>query len=129
MSRLQLNLRGGISAPCRQAPLSRQRQARPLQFDIAGTLSQANDPDRLSMDLQINRMDAPKNFFTTLESGSLQMPDLLQASGTLRGTLAELNTDLKINALRGGADELLRIQRLAAKCAYARPNPGFRCGI
>ncbi len=111
MSRLQLNLRGDISAlqtgtafPAVTGP--------PLQFDLTGALTDANDPDRLGMDLQINRMDAPKNFFTVLESGSLQLPDLLQATGTLRGTLAALNTDLKINALRGGATSRLAFKGL-----------------
>lgn len=111
MSRLQLNLRGNVGAiqtgsefPAITTP--------PLQFELAGVLTDATDPDRLGMDLQIWKMDAPQSFFAFLEPQGLKLPDMLQATGTLRGTLSALNTDLQINALRGGATSRVKFKGL-----------------
>ena len=111
LSQLQLSLRGEVGAlqtgaafPAVSGP--------PLQFDLGGTLTNASDPDRLGMDLTINRLDAPQNFFAILEAKGLHLPDLLQTTGTVRGTLAALNTDLKIKALRGGTTSDLAFKGL-----------------
>ena len=99
MGRLQLSLVGmagdlqtGTSPPPATGPA--------LQFFIAGTLTEANAPDSLGMDLVVHRLEAPRNFFAFLESKGIQMPDQLTATGTLKGTLAALKTDLKFNMIR-----------------------------
>jgi len=102
LSSLQLSLQGqagALQAGSAFPPVT----GPPLQFDLAGTLTDANDPDKMGMDIQIQRLEAPQNFFAFLEPKGLQLPDLLQATGTLRGTLSVLETNLKFNALRGGA--------------------------
>ena len=106
MSGLQLTLRGEVGA-LQTGPTFPAVSGPPLQFDLGGSLTNVNDPDRLGMDLQIHRLDAPSNFFAFLEAKGLHLPDLLQASGTLRGTLAALHVDLKANALRGGTTSRL----------------------
>ena len=111
MSRLQLNLRGEVGA-LQTGPGYPAVMGPPLQFDLGGVLTNANNPDRLGMDLRIHRLDAPRNFFAFLESEGLQLPDLLKMTGTLRGTLAALNADLQVNALRGGVTSRLTFQGL-----------------
>ena len=111
MSRLQLTLRGDVGA-LQTGPGFPAVSGPPLQFDLGGVLTNASDPDRLGMDLQIRRLDAPQNFFAFLASPDMQLPELLQTTGTLRGTLTALNTDLKINALRGGTTSRLAFQGL-----------------
>ena len=111
MSGMQLQLSGELGAlqngtefPLPTGP--------PLQFDLAGSLTNANDPERLGMDLQINQLDAPKNFFTLLEQDGIQMPGLLSATGTLRGPLSALETDVQFIALRSGTKSHLAFKGL-----------------
>ncbi|MEO6757957.1 MAG: hypothetical protein ABIO24_00780, partial [Saprospiraceae bacterium] len=65
MSKMNLNLRGEVGA-LQTGPAFPPENGPPLQFDLAGSLTNANNPDRLGMDLTINRLDAPKNFFAFL---------------------------------------------------------------
>ena len=111
MSRLQLTLRGDVGA-LQTGPSFPAVVGPPLQFDLGGILTNASDPNRLGMDLRIHRLDAPKNFFAFLALEGMDLPDNVQATGTLRGTLAALNTDLKINALRGGTTSRLTFNGL-----------------
>ncbi|MEO6038228.1 MAG: hypothetical protein ABIQ93_07445, partial [Saprospiraceae bacterium] len=111
MSQLQLTLRGEVGA-LQTGPTFPPVNGPPLQFDLGGRLTNVSDPDRLGMDLQIHRLDAPQNFFAFLEAKGLHLPELLQTTGTLRGTLAALNTDLQINALRGGTTSRLTFKGL-----------------
>jgi hypothetical protein len=101
MASLDLNLQGEVGA-LQTGPDFPNVAGLPLQFDLAGSLKQVNNSDALGMDLQIRQLDAPKNFFAFLASKDLQFPDLLKASGTLRGTLAALNTALNFKLQRGG---------------------------
>ncbi|MFN0035543.1 MAG: translocation/assembly module TamB domain-containing protein [Saprospiraceae bacterium] len=100
LANMQISLEGnvgtlqtGVSPP----PSTGQ----PLAFALAGNLSNVNTPDSLGMDLTLQRLEAPQSFFVFLEEKNIQMPDMLTATGTLKGTLAALLTDLEINALRG----------------------------
>ena len=111
MSRLQLSLRGDVG-DLQTGPNSPAATGTPLQFDLGGVLTDASDPDKLGMDLQIRRLDAPKNFFAFLAAQGLSLPDMLQTTGTLRGTLKNLNTDLNVNALRGGVTSKLAFKGL-----------------
>ncbi len=101
MSRLQLSLRGDVGA-LQTGPNFPAATGTPLQFDLGGVVTNASDPNKLGMDLQIRRLDAPQNFFAFLAKPDMELPDMLQTTGTLRGTLAALNADLKMNAVRGG---------------------------
>ncbi|MBC7775355.1 MAG: AsmA family protein, partial [Phycisphaerae bacterium] len=111
MASLQLSLQGKVGA-LQTGPDFPNVDGPPLEFGIAGTLSDVNDPDRLGMDLQIHQLDAPQNFFAFLASKDLQLPDMLQVTGGLRGTLAALNTDLKFNMLRGGVTSQFAVKGL-----------------
>lgn len=82
----------------------------PAHFDLAGTLTQVDDPDRLGMDLKINRLEAPRPFFALLEPQGVTLPDVLSATGTLKGTLAALQTDLQFQATRGSANSELALK-------------------
>lgn len=103
MALLRLSLRGALGA-LQTGPLSPPLGDPPLLFELAGTLANANNPDSLSMDLQVNRLDAPSTFFAFLDLKKGQLPDLLQATGTLKGTLATISMDLAFKAQRGSAD-------------------------
>jgi len=111
MSRLQLSLKGEAGA-LQTGPLSPEIPGPALQFDVFGTLTEVNDPDRMGMDLQINRLDAPRNFFAFIKLEGGELPDLVQATGTLRGTLDALQTDLQFNAIRGDATSRLTFKGL-----------------
>jgi hypothetical protein len=100
MSRLQLTLGGEVSA-LQTGNTFPPVSDIPLQFDLTGSLTDVNDPARLGMDLQVNGLDAPLNFFAFLEPRGLRFPDMLQTTGTLKGTLAALQTNLQFKALRG----------------------------
>lgn len=106
MSSLQLALRGEISA-LQSGSAFLAVEGPPMLFDLAGTLTQVNNPDLLGMDIQVHRLDAPRNFFTFMETPDLQFPDMLQVNGNLQGTLAALQSDLQFNALRGGSSSQL----------------------
>lgn len=102
LAQLQLALHGEAAA----LQTGRNFSALPgpnVQFDVAGTLSDANDPDHLGMDLKIYQLDVPGNFFTIFETKALQFPDWWKATGTISGSLAALQTDLTFNAIRDGA--------------------------
>ena len=101
MSSMQLSLRGDVGA-LQTGPEFPDVQGPSLQYDIEGKLTNANDVEKLGMDLQIRQLDAPQHFFAYLTLPGIEMPDMLQTTGTLRGTLAALNTDIKMRALRGG---------------------------
>ncbi len=73
-----------------------------LQFDIAGTLTEANNSDKLGLDLTIHQLDAPRSFFSFFETPDRQFPDFLKIKGSLKGPLASLQTDLKFDAERSG---------------------------
>ncbi|MCC6281879.1 MAG: translocation/assembly module TamB domain-containing protein, partial [Saprospiraceae bacterium] len=111
MSRLQLSLRGEIGA-LQNGAVFQPETGPPLQFDLAGYLTDVNNPDRLGVDVQINRLEAPKNFFAYLELEDMELPDQLQTTGTLRGSLAALETDLQFIAYRGGAKSHLAFKGL-----------------
>jgi hypothetical protein len=100
VSHLELTLQGlagalqtGRSFPPAEGP--------PVQFEVTGFLTELNNPDRLGMDLHIVQLDAPQQFFSILTSKNVRLPDLLQTTGTLRGTLAALHADLQFRAQRG----------------------------
>ena len=101
MTHLQIALQGEMG-DLQTGPTFPNVEGPPLLFDIDGSLTQLSDPDKLGMDLQIRQLDAPHNFFAFLAAKDLRFPDRLQASGTLRGTLTALNTDLKFRLLRAG---------------------------
>ncbi|MFN0175168.1 MAG: translocation/assembly module TamB domain-containing protein [Saprospiraceae bacterium] len=103
MDSLQLALQGDIG-DLQTGPTFPNVEGPPLLFDLSGLLTDVNDPDRIGMDLQIRQLDAPHSFFTFLAPKGLRFPDMLQASGTMRGTLAALNTDLKFRLERGGVN-------------------------
>ncbi len=111
LSRLQLNLAGEVGALQTGSDFPADPNP-PLQFDLAGVITDASDPDKLGMDLEIRKMEAPHAFFAFLEPKGLSLPDLLQVTGTLRGTLAALNTDLNVNALRDGITSKLTFKGL-----------------
>jgi len=127
VSRLQLNMRGEIS-PLQTGPMSPPNVAPPknvaevsnvadvistdiAQFEVAGILTEVDNPDRLGMDLRINRLDVPGNFVPK-NLADLTLPDLTQITGTLRGTLAALHTDVKIKALRSATSSQLAFSGL-----------------
>jgi len=111
LSQLQLSLQGQAGA-LQTGKAFLPDTGPPLQFDFAGTLTDANDPDKLGMDILIQKLDAPQHFFAFLEPKGLHLPDLLQTTGSLRGTLAKLETDLQFKALRGGASSDLTFKGL-----------------
>jgi hypothetical protein len=111
MAQLQLAVQGKISALQTGAAFPPAPDP-PLLFNLSGAMSELNDPDKLGMDLQINQLDAPQNFFDFLALQDAQFPDLLQATGSLKGTLSALHTDLKFNALRGQVSSQLTFNGL-----------------
>lgn len=111
MSNLQMNLRGNVGA-IQTGPEFPAITTPPLEFELAGLVTDATNPDRLGMDLQIWKLNAPQSFFAFLEPQGIKTPDMLQVAGTLRGTLAALNTDLQINALRGNTTSKLAFKGL-----------------
>lgn len=108
---LQLVLQGAVG-PLQKGPDFPPLSGPNLQYKVAGNLSRLNDPDKIGLDLQIQQLDAPRNFFAFLELKEVQFPDLLQVTGGLRGTLATLNTDLKFNMQRGSANSTLSFNGL-----------------
>ncbi|MBK8558007.1 MAG: translocation/assembly module TamB domain-containing protein [Lewinellaceae bacterium] len=111
MENLQLNLKGDVGTLQRDttfAPVLNQ----PLSFELAGTLTSVSDPDKLGMDLTIQQLDAPQSFFVFLAPDGILFPDLLQANGTLKGTLSNLQADVHLNASRGGTSSSLAFQGL-----------------
>ncbi|MDO8366002.1 MAG: translocation/assembly module TamB domain-containing protein [Saprospiraceae bacterium] len=101
MDSLQLSIQGTLGALQTGATFP-DVDGPPLLFDLAGSMNELSNPDRMRMNLQIRQLDAPHNFFAFLAAKDLRFPDLLQASGTLRGTLAALNSDLKFKLHRAG---------------------------
>ncbi|HRI59700.1 MAG TPA: translocation/assembly module TamB domain-containing protein [Saprospiraceae bacterium] len=100
MERLQISLIG-MAGDLQTGSFPPPATGQALQFYIAGTLTEVNDPDQPGMDLVIHRLEAPRSFFAFLESKDVQLPDRLTATGTLKGTLAALQTNLKFNMIRG----------------------------
>ncbi len=123
MASLDLNLRGEVGRP-EFIPATQVGINSDLQFEVAGNLKNANDPDKLAMDLQIKKLDAPRSFFAIFEKNDLQFPDSLQATGTLRGTFSALQTDLKFIAERGGISSNLDFSGLL-KNVRTPENLGF----
>ena len=111
MARLELNMSGEVG-DLQTGSVFAPVTGPALQFSLSGSLTDANDVDKLGMDLQIKRLEAPKNFFAFLEPQGIHLPDMLEASGTLKGTLSALETDLQFNALRGGANSTLAFKGL-----------------
>ncbi len=114
MSGLQLSLEGKMGA-LQTGPEFPRETGPPLEFKLAGTMSDVNDPDLMRMDLQINQLDAPQSFFAFLSSETLQLPDLVQATGALQGSLSALNLDLKFHLLRDGTSSQLAFKGLLSQ--------------
>ena len=111
MSNLKLNLRGSVGA-IQTGPEFPAITTAPLVFELGGVVSNATNPDSLGMDLQIWKLEAPQTFFAFLEPKGINTPDMLQLTGTLRGNMAALNTDLQINALRGNTTSKITLKGL-----------------
>lgn len=109
LSNLILNLNGEVGS-LQTGPSFPTDTASALQFDLAGTLLHAADPEHLGMDINIRKLEARHAFFAFLEPQGLRFPDVLNATGTLRGNMAVLNTSLNINALRNGQTSELKVQ-------------------
>ena len=109
MENLQLNLKGVVGALQNNAAFDPELSL-PLTFEMAGTLISVSDPDQLGMDLNIQQLEAPQSFFALLAPEGTSFPDLLQATGTLKGTLADLQADLNIHAQRGRTSSSLAFQ-------------------
>lgn len=111
LSELQFGLQGQVGA-LQTGSAFVPDTGPPLQFDVSGSLTDANDPDKLGMDMQIQKLEAPQHFFAFLEPKGLHLPDLLQTTGSVHGTLAHLETDLQFNALRGGTSSQVAFKGL-----------------
>ncbi len=111
MDSLQLNL-SGEAGDLQTGSVFAPVTGPGLQFSLAGTLTDANDVDKLGMDIQIDSLQAPKNFFALLEPQGIHLPDLLEATGNLKGTMSALETDLQFNALRDGSKSTLAFKGL-----------------
>ncbi len=111
LANLELDLQGDVGSLQTGSDFP-PSEGLPLQFNVAGTLTNANDVDLLGMDLQIKQLDAPRNFFAFMETPDMQLPDQLQVTGTLRGSVAALNTDLKILAQRGNVNSKIAFSGL-----------------
>ncbi len=130
---LHLNMQGIIGALQKgdnlaQSLINQWPDQPATQYDIKGVLSEINNPDSLGMDLEIIRLDAPRNFLAIYETNDLQFPDLLEVNGTLRGTLQTLKTDLKFNTLRGVAKSNLAFKGVL-KNLQTPENLGFDAGF
>lgn len=79
-------------------------------FDLSGTVSGLASPNSLRMDLNIQRLEAPGRQFANFIPKDMTLPDRLTASGTLKGSLASLDTDLNLLAQRGGATSNLNLK-------------------
>lgn len=82
------------------------------QYRFAGAMSRLNDTDKLGLDLQIEQMDIPRNFFAFMDLKDIQLPDMLQVTGGLSGTLAALNSDLIFKMHRGSVNSQLSLKGL-----------------
>jgi len=111
MAKLRVALEGEAGA-IQTGPSNQPLNDPPLVFSIAGSLSHLNNPDLLGMDLNIQRLEAPRAFFAFLEPKGIRMPEQLTATGTLKGTLKSLDTDLTFNALRSGMISTLSLKGL-----------------
>ena len=111
MEALQLNLKGEIGALQSDTVLAPVLGV-PLLFELAGSLVSVTDLDKMGMDLTIQQFDAPQNFFTFLATEGIIFPDLLQAKGTLNGSLSNLQTDLNIMAIRDGISSSMAFKGL-----------------
>ena len=109
MGNLQLNLKGAVGA-LQSGTVFTPVLSLPLSFELAGILTSVSDPDKLGMDLSIQQLDAPQSFFVFLAPDGIRFPDLLQANGTLKGTLANLQADLYLKASRDGTSSSLAFQ-------------------
>ena len=109
MDSLQLDLKGVVGALQNNAAFDPELSL-PLSFEMAGALTSVSDPDQLGMDLNIQQLEAPQSFFALLAPAGTSFPDLLHANGTLKGTLADLQADLHLQADRGGSSSRLAFQ-------------------
>lgn len=105
---LKLNLRGTVGnldslayAPVRSDTTS---------FDLSGTVSGLASPNSMRMDLNIQQLEARGRQFTNFTPKNITLPERITASGTLKGSLANLQTDLKLLAQRGGASSNLKLK-------------------
>lgn len=112
LAALQLSLQGQAGPLQTGLPIFQPSSAPPLQFDLAGSLQHADDPDHLGMDLAIHRLEAPRDFLAYLQAKGITTPDLLSATGTLKGSLQNLDADLNITAERAGATSRLHLDGL-----------------
>ena len=111
MDNLKLSLEGAVAA-LQSGPNFPLVEGPNAQYRLAGALTRLNDSDKLGIDLQIEQMDVPRNFFSFLDLKNVQFPDMLQVTGGLRGTLAALNTDLKFRMQRDGVHSQLSLNGL-----------------
>ncbi|MEO7046518.1 MAG: hypothetical protein ABI091_14500, partial [Ferruginibacter sp.] len=77
-------------------------------IDVHGTLKGLPDPKKISADLQINKFQTSrKDIVSLLPKGSLPsnitLPESIAASGSIKGGMNNLNTDLSINTSLGNA--------------------------
>ncbi|MCC6725428.1 MAG: translocation/assembly module TamB domain-containing protein, partial [Saprospiraceae bacterium] len=69
-------------------------------FDLAGNLSGFTSTKSLRFDLDLRRLEARGEQFADFVPKSIQLPDLMSATGKLKGSLADLNADLKLTSIR-----------------------------
>jgi hypothetical protein len=81
----------------------------PLRFFVAGRMTDVQNPDRLAMDLQLRQVDAPRAFLAAVTPPGMSLPEQTAVTGTLKGSLADLNANLQVRALRGGAQSRLAL--------------------
>ncbi|MBL7783885.1 MAG: translocation/assembly module TamB domain-containing protein, partial [Saprospiraceae bacterium] len=109
LSNLKLDMNGELGALQTGATFPADT-ASALQFEVAGSLQHVSNPDQLGIDLDIRKLQAPHAFFAFLESEGMRFPDMLDAAGSLRGHMEDLNIVMNINALRGGQNSELQVQ-------------------
>ncbi len=111
LENMQLNLKGALGALSSDTVLA-PTPGLPLSFQLSGALTSVSDLDKLGMDLTVQQLDAQPGFFAAVAPNGVLFPDLLQANGTLKGTLANLQTNLNFKALRGGINSNLTFEGL-----------------
>jgi hypothetical protein len=111
LENMQLNLKGALGA-IPSDTIRTPTPSLPLSFQLSGTLTSVSDMDKLGMDLTMQQLDAQPGFFAAVAPNGVIFPDLLQVNGTLKGTLAHLQADWNIKAIRDGENSILVLHGL-----------------
>ncbi len=78
-------------------------------FDIGGKLSGLASTKSLRFDLDLRRLEARGEQFADFVPKTVQLPDRMSATGQLKGSLADLNADLKLASQRGSSTSNLAL--------------------